>query len=232
MEPVSVEEAQELQRHLASRVEVPAGRIPDPAIVAGLDISYAVGSDQAVATAVLVEVKTGAVLEESTVHGVATFPYVPGLLAFREVPALMTALAQLRGNPDMLLVDGQGFAHPRRCGSACHLGIRTGLPAIGCAKTRFIGEYDEPGPRRGDRAVLRDNGELIGHVLRTQDDVRPVYVSPGHRIGFEQSCDVVLTVCSDFRLPDPIRHADRLSRAALGANTGKSPDPAGNLGKI
>jgi deoxyribonuclease V len=225
MEPVSVEEAWESQRRLASEVEVPVERIAEPRIVAGLDISYEVGSDRTVATAVLVDVKTGALLEESTVRGVATFPYVPGLLAFREVPALLTALQRLKGRPDLLLVDGQGFAHPQRCGSACQLGIRAGLPAIGCAKTRFIGEYDEPGPLRGDRSALLDDGELIGHVLRTQDRVKPVYVSPGHRIGFEQSCDVVLTVCSDFRLPDPIRHADRLSRAALAAKAGKSPNP-------
>ncbi|GAA1661624.1 endonuclease V [Fodinicola feengrottensis] len=215
MEPVSIAQAEELQQRLASQVEVPRAQIPMPRTVAGLDISYAVGSDRIATTAVLLNLETGAILEESTVHGVATFPYVPGLLAFREVPALLEALGQLRNQPDLLLVDGQGIAHPRRCGSACHLGIRAGLPAIGCAKTRFIGEHREPGPHRGDQAPLLDNGELIGHVLRTQDNVKPMYVSPGHRVGFEQSCDIVLAACSSFRLPDPIRHADRLSRAAL-----------------
>ena len=229
MQPESIAEAEELQRRLAGQVEVPADPIPAPATVAGLDVSYVRGSDLIAATAVLFDVATGTVLEESTVRSVAPFRYVPGLLAFREVPPLLAALGRLRGRPDLVLCDGQGIAHPRRCGLACQLGIRVGLPAIGCAKTRFVGAHDEPGQRRGDRAALVDNGELIGHVLRTQDGVKPVYVSPGHRIGFDQSCEVVLAVCSRFRLPDPIRHADRLSRAALRAETGKTAGLSGRI---
>jgi deoxyribonuclease V len=168
-----------------------------------------------VAAAVVVEAGSGRIIEESVADGVATFPYLPGLLGFREVPVLRKVLEHLRSAPDLLVCDGQGLAHPRRCGLACHLGVVTSLPAIGCAKTRFIGEHDEPGSQRGDRTPLIDAGDLVGYVLRTQDRVKPVYVSPGHGIGFDQSCDIVLDLCSKFRLPDPIRHADHLSRQAL-----------------
>lgn len=213
--PHNAAKAEQVQRELAARVRLPLVAVPAPATVAGLDISYATDSDRLVAAAVLVEVGSGHIIEESIVDGVAAFPYLPGLLAFREVPALLEALKRLRRDPDMLVCDGQGLAHPRRCGLACHLGVLTGLPTIGCAKTRFIGEHDEPGLQRGDRVPLTDAGELVGYVLRTQHRVKPVYVSPGHGIGFDQSCDIVLNLCSKFRLPDPIRRADHLSRRAL-----------------
>jgi deoxyribonuclease V len=210
---VRVDEAEALQRELAGRVTVPTGFVPAPTLVAGLDVSYAVGSDRIAAAAVVVE--AGTLIDQSVVTGVVDFPYVPGLLAFREVPALLSALEGLRVTPEVLLCDGQGIAHPRRCGLACHLGVLTGIAAIGCAKTRFVGDDVEPGQQRGDRVALRDKGELVGYGLRTQDRVRPVYVSPGHSIGFDQSCEIVLAACSAYRLPDPIRHADHLSRQAL-----------------
>lgn len=213
--PRSPAEAEQVQRELAAVVRVPAAPIPVPVTVAGLDVSYSTGSDRMVAAAVVVEVGSGLIVEKSVVEGVAAFPYLPGLLAFREAPVLLAALEQLRSAPDLLVCDGHGLAHPRRCGVACHLGVLTSLPTIGCAKTRFIGEHDEPGSQRGDRTPLVDVGELVGYVLRTQDRVKPVYVSPGHGIGFDQSCAVVLDLCSKFRLPDPLRHADHLSGQAL-----------------
>lgn len=148
-------------------------------------------------------------------EGVAAFGYRPGLLAFREVPILIQVLEQLRGTPDLLLCDGQGLAHPRRCGLACHLGVLTGLAAIGCAKSRFVGEHVEPGQDRGQCVPLVDKGKVVGEVLRTQDCVMPVYISPGHAIGIVQSSDLVLSLCSRYRLPDPVRHADHISRQAL-----------------
>lgn len=213
--PRNAADAERVQRELAARVRLPVVTVPAPATVAGLDVSYATGSERLVAAAVVVEISSGRIIDESIVNGVATFPYLPGLLAFREVPTLLQALKKLRCEPDMLLCDGQGLAHPRRCGLACHLGVLTGLPAIGCAKTRFIGEHDEPGLQRGDRTPLTDVDELVGYVLRTQRRVKPIYVSPGHAIGFDQSCNIVLDLCSKFRLPDPIRHADHRSRQAL-----------------
>jgi deoxyribonuclease V len=189
--------------------------VPAPRTVTGLDISYGTGSDRLVAAAVVVDAATGAVLDETVVDGIAEFPYVPGLLAFREAPMLLRAIDRLTAPAGLLLCDGQGLAHPRRCGVACHLGVLTGLPAVGCAKNHLVGEHREPGPRRGDRAPLVDGGDVLGCVLRTQDGVRPVYVSPGHLIGVDQAADVVLGLCSSYRLPDPLRRADHISRQAL-----------------
>jgi len=215
MTTVSIADAERVQRELAARVVVPAGRVPEPGVVVGLDVSYVVGSDRVAAAAVVVEVGSGEVLEEAVVQGVVTFPYVPGLLAFREVPILTELLDGLRTPVDLLLCDGQGIAHPRRCGLAAHLGVLRGQAAVGCAKNHFVGEHREPGPRRGDREPLRDDEEILGEVLRTQDGVRPVYVSPGHLVGIAQAGDVVLALTSHYRLPDPVRRADHLSRAAL-----------------
>ena len=200
-----------MQGEVAVRVEVPDAPVPAPATVAGLDVSYEVGSDRVVAAAVVVEVDGGRIVEEVLVEGRAEFPYVPGLLAFRETPLLLRALDRLATAPDLLLCDGQGIAHPRRCGLACHLGVLTGLPAVGCAKNHLVGEHTGPGPRRGDRAPLVEDSTVLGHVLRTQDGVRPVYVSPGHRIGTAQATDLVLALSPSYRLPDPVRRADHLS---------------------
>ncbi|HKR52080.1 MAG TPA: deoxyribonuclease V [Pseudonocardiaceae bacterium] len=213
--PRNAAEAQQAQRELAAKVRILQVAIPAPATVAGLDVSYSTDSEHMAAAVVVVDVHSGRIIEESVAEGFSGFPYIPGLLAFREVPILQHALGRLRSSPNVLLCDGQGLAHPRRCGIACHIGVLTGFPTIGCAKTWLIGEYDEPGPQRGDRTTLLDTGELVGHVLRTQDGVKPVYVSPGHRISFDQSCALVLQMSSKFRLPDPIRHADQLSRRAL-----------------
>jgi deoxyribonuclease V len=213
--PRSVAEAEDQQRDLAARVRIHTDPVPAPPTVVGLDISYETGSDRLVAAAVAVDPGSGAVLEEVVVDGTATFPYVPGLLAFREVPMLLKALERLTTPVGLLLCDGQGLAHPRRCGVACHLGVLTGLPAVGCAKNHLVGEHQEPGPARGDREPLLDGSDVLGFVLRTQDGVRPVYVSPGHLIGVEQAADVVLGLCSAYRLPDPVRRADHISRQAL-----------------
>jgi deoxyribonuclease V len=196
-------------------VRIPSGPVPVPGTAVGLDISYEVGSERAVGAAVVVDTERGTVLEEVVVEGTVTFPYVPGLLAFREVPILLRAIDQLATPVGLLLCDGQGLAHPRRCGVACHLGVLTGLPAVGCAKNHLVGGHREPGPRRGDREPLVEGGDVLGCVLRTQDDVRPVYVSPGHLIGVDQAADVVLGLCSAYRLPDPVRRADHISRQAL-----------------
>jgi deoxyribonuclease V len=207
--------AEERQRELARVVEIPRRRMVEPAMVAGVDVSYLPGSRRLSAAAVLVELASGEIVDEVVVDGEAVFPYRPGLLAFREVPPLLDALEGLRRTPDLVICDGHGLAHPARCGLACHLGVVTGVATVGCAKSRYAGHGTEPGPRRGDRAPLRDGGELVGYVLRTQDGVRPLYVSPGHRVGFDQACEIVLTTTSRFRLPDPIRRADHISRAAL-----------------
>jgi deoxyribonuclease V len=150
-------------------------------------------------------------VEQSVVEAEVTFPYVPGLLAVREIPALLQAFERLERAPDLLVVDGQGLAHPRRLGIACHLGLLLDLPAIGCAKSRLVGDHDEPGPAAGSRADLRHNDDHIGVVLRTRDGGRPLYVSPGHRIGVAQAADWVLRLSKGYRLPEPTRLADRLA---------------------
>jgi len=145
------------------------------------------------------------------------FPYVPGLLSFRELPALLAAFSRLHVRPDAILCDGQGVAHPRRFGLACHLGVLLDLPTIGCAKSRLIGEHEEPGSKRGDRAPLRDGSEVIGTVLRTRDRVRPLYISAGHRVTRRDAEALVLRCGAGYRLPEPTRQADaavgRLARS-------------------
>lgn len=148
-------------------------------------------------------------------HAVArlpcAFPYVPGLLSFREIPAVLSALESLRILPDLLLVDGQGYAHPRRFGIACHLGLLTDIPAIGVAKTRLVGAYEEPPADSGAWSPLMDGDERIGAVLRTRTGVKPLFVSAGHRIGLESAIEWVMNCRTRYRLPETTRHAHRLA---------------------
>lgn len=140
------------------------------------------------------------------------FPYVPGFLSFREVPAMAAALALLPVPPDLVVVDGQGIAHPRRLGLASHLGVMTGLPTIGVAKSRLVGRYEEPGPERGAASPMFHRKEMVGVALRTRAGTRPVFVSPGHRVGMDTAVKLVLRFTPKWRLSEPIRLADALSR--------------------
>ena len=146
------------------------------------------------------------------VRGKARFPYVPGLFAFRELPALVEALERLTVTPDLLVCDGYGLAHPRGFGLACHLGVLTGLPAIGVGKTHFVGTHDAPDPARGAWTPIELDGSTVGRALRTQSNVKPVYVSQGHRITLDTACAEVLRLSPYHRLPEPIRKADHLAR--------------------
>lgn len=141
-----------------------------------------------------------------------SFPYVSGLLSFREVPAMQAALALLPEPPDLVIVDGQGIAHPRRFGLACHLGVVTGLPTVGVAKSRLVGRYDEPGRERGSSSPMFHRKELVGVALRTRDGTNPLFVSIGHRVSLETCVSLVLRVTPKWRLPEPIRLADAISR--------------------
>jgi deoxyribonuclease V len=204
-----------MQVRLASTVcaDVPDGFAPRT--VAGVDVAY--GDDGRLAAAVAVlDVSTLDEVASATAVGTAEFPYVSGLFAFRELPVLLDALNELAEPPDLLVVDGQGLAHPRRFGLACHLGVLTGIPTIGVAKTP-LGAYDPPGPDRGATAELRDRGEVVGVALRTQRDVKPVFVSIGHRIDLPTACAHVLALAPRYRLPETTRRADRRSRDALDA---------------
>ncbi len=142
----------------------------------------------------------------------ALFPYVPGYLTFREGPAIVEALYRLKIKPDIILFDGQGIAHPRRTGIAAHIGVILDMPAIGCAKSKLVGEYKEPGFKKGDRSSLRYKGRTVGAVLRTRNNVRPVFVSPGHGIDLKGSIKIVLGCTTKYRIPEPLRMADILSK--------------------
>ncbi len=209
---LSPSEARDLQRELATRV-VLEGLDADWQTVAGLDVSYNRGDDRLFAAAVLVERGSGRVLEVSETVREVPFPYVPGLLSFREAPPLIDAIEGLSCRPDVLLCDGQGLAHPRRFGVACHLGLWFDLPSIGCAKSYLCGDFDPPGPNRGDRSELTDAQGRIGTVLRSRDRVQPVYVSTGHRCDHEQAVAVVLELLGRYRLPEPARLAHQTVNA-------------------
>jgi deoxyribonuclease V len=202
---------QEELRGLVDRTDT--GRSPQ--YVAGLDVAY--DGDRLSAAVVVLDWDTLGEVDRAVVFGETTFPYVPGLFAFREVPALLAALDRLGTTPDLLVCDGQGVAHPRRFGLACHLGVLTGIPAIGVAKTAFVGSYDEPGRERGATAELVDDDEVVGAVVRTQDGVKPVYVSVGHRVSLPTAVQHVLRLTPSYRLPETTRAADHLSRQALRA---------------
>ncbi len=212
---VTATEAIALQKELAPRV-VREGDPGDVRLVAAADLAFVDRRwprqpTRGRAAVVLMRYPELEVIEEQVVEGDVSFPYVPGLLSFREAPLLAQALERLEGRPDLLLIDGQGYAHPRRFGLASHVGLMADLPTIGCAKSRLCGEHAEPGRRRGSKVELRQGGEVIGTVLRTRDGVKPLYVSVGHKIGLEAAAQWVLRLAPRFRLPEPIRVADALS---------------------
>lgn len=199
-------EARQLQRELASQVDVTTPLGPWD-LVAAADVSYNKYETRLYAAVVVMRAGTLEFVERAGVVGEASFPYVPGLLSFREAPAVLKAFEALRTRPDVVLCDGQGYAHPRRMGLACHLGLWLGLPTIGCAKSRLCGTYDEPGPRAGDRSPLIDEDEVVGAVVRTRAKVKPLFVSPGHLCDIEGAVSVVLATAPKYRLPVPARAA-------------------------
>lgn len=206
---VSTAEARAIQERLREAV-VREDQLEPPRYVAGTDVAFPERGVSLGAVAVL-SFPALELVEHVTLRRPTRFPYVPGLLSFREIPVLLAALARLRTTPDLLLCDGQGLAHPRRFGLASHLGVVTGLPAIGVAKSRLVGAHDEPGWERGCRTPLVHDGEIIGTVLRTRTGVRPVYVSIGHRVSLETAARYALACCTRYRLPETTRWADRLA---------------------
>ncbi|WP_091040562.1 endonuclease V [Glycomyces harbinensis] len=183
--------------------------------IAGLDIAYDKHSDAAVATAVVLRREDRAVLDSAVVRGVSDFPYIPGLLAFRELPLLLRAIEALAVTPDLYVCDGYGLTHPRRFGLACHLGVVLDAPAIGVAKNPPHLPVTAPGPRRGEWTAISAGEETVGCALRTQDGVKPVYVSVGHRCTLDTARELILELAPDYRIPEPIRAADQLGRRRL-----------------
>jgi deoxyribonuclease V len=213
--PRTVEEALAVQDELRPLVDLVGPGPTGPRTVAGLDVAYAEDGDRLAAAVVVLDTTTLEVVERAVVVGRAAFDYVPGLFAFRELPALLAALDRLAAPPDLLVCDGHGLAHPRRFGLACHLGVVTGLPALGVGKTPLVGRWDEPDTRRGSWSPLRDGDEVVGRVLRTQDGVKPVFVSVGHRMDLDNACAQVLALAPRYRLPETTRQADQACRRAL-----------------
>lgn len=207
-------EAIEIQQSLAADV-VLAGTADEVANVAGLDVAYDTDSDRLAAAVVVLDASSLEAVEQVVVIDRVRFPYEPGLFAYRELPALLDALDRLRTAPDLLVFDGHGYAHSRRFGLACHGGLWAGIPSIGCAKTPFVGTPGPLGPERGDQTPMMDSGELVGFALRTRTGVKPVYVSPGHLIGFDEATRWALRLSARYRLPEPIRAADQLARQAV-----------------
>lgn len=218
---LSVPEAVALQQRLRGRVRLENTLDPGQIrTIAGVDASYREDGQAAV---VLLSFPDLVVLEQAVSRRAGgLFPYVPGLLSFREIPLVLDALARLERRPDLLMVDGQGIAHPRRLGIASHLGVYLAMPAIGCAKSRLVGSYEEPGPLPGDRSPLVHRKETIGAVLRTKVRTRPLFISAGHNVDLETAVALVLRCLRGYRLPEPTRLADRLAGTAL-RDTGEPP---------
>jgi len=206
---VTTRQAIAIQQRMAQRVvqRAASGRIR---YVAGTDLAFSRDGLTCIAAAVIWDLEAEELVEQRSARQPVRFPYVPGLLSFREAPAVLCALRKLRQVPDALMCDGQGFAHPRRFGLACHLGVITGLPTVGCAKSRLVGTHAEPKARRGASAALVDGDETIGAVVRTRDNVKCVYVSVGNRISLAEAVRLVLACAPRYRLPEPTRLADRL----------------------
>ena len=199
-------EAIEIQQRLRYLVRIEPFSRPINTI-AGADISFNKFSETVYAGIVVLSLPDLRIVESAGVRSVAKFPYVPGLLSFRETPSVLDAWEKLKTKPDVLMLDGQGIAHPRRFGIACHVGLLLDLPTIGCAKSILVGKHGELGLEAGSRSPLIDRGEQVGVALRTKNKVSPVYVSPGHLIDLDSAVDLALRSTGKYRQPEPTRQA-------------------------
>jgi len=207
--PHSIDEAKAVQLAMKDRVKIiPLRR--KPRFIAGVDAAFT--EKNVIGSVCLYEYPELIPVEDEFSVTDLTFPYIPGYLSFREGPAIIEALACLRIKPHLILVDGQGMAHPKNLGIASHIGVILNIPTIGCAKSRLIGEYEEPEFKRGEWSPLNYEGRVVGAVLRTKDNVRPIFVSPGHRIDLKASIEIVLGCTGRYRIPEPLRRADSLSK--------------------
>lgn len=202
------QDARRLQKKLAARI-IRVNRLGTVHTVAGIDVG--VKGDAARAAVVVMTFPGLDIVAQATAVQPIRFPYIPGLLTFREGPVILDALGRLDQKPDLLIFDGQGIAHPCRLGIASHIGLIVDLPSIGCAKSRLCGQYQEPGSERGSRVSLIDDGETIGAIVRTRTGVKPVFISVGHRIDLKTSIEYVLDACRGYRLPETTRMAHRLA---------------------
>lgn len=205
---VTPAEARVIQLSLCDHVEL-ADRFGVLRHVAGADVALDQDHGRAIAGIVIYRFPQLEEVERVWAESPLVFPYIPGLLSFREMPAILSALERVRATPDLIFYDGHGYAHPRRFGIACYLGVALDCPTIGCAKSRLIGMHDEPPAKRGEWCPLRDKGDVIGAVVRTRPGVKPIYVSIGHRVSLKTAIELVMAVSGPYRIPRPTREADQ-----------------------
>lgn len=207
--PVDLKEAKKIQLRLRQKIKiVPLSK--KPVFIAGVDAAFS--ENKVVAAACLYKYPELVPVEDAYAAAKISFPYIPGFLSFREGDAIIKAIEKLKTKPDLVLFDGQGIAHPGGIGIASHIGVVLNVPTIGCAKSRLIGDYSAPGNKKGQYSSLRYKNKTVGAVLRTRDGVKPVFVSPGHLIDLRGAIHYVIKCAVKFRLPEPVRRADRLSK--------------------
>lgn len=206
---LSYAQARHLQNQLASKVQFTPLK-KSPKLIAGLDCAFTKDGQKIIAAAVVLKLPDFELLETKSAVRKTTFPYIPGLLSFREAPVCIAAVKKLKHNPDAFIIDGQGVAHPRRLGLAAHLGLFFNKPTIGCAKSRLTGTFKNPQPEKGSCSWLKDNSEIIGAVLRTRTNVKPVFVSVGNKCLLKDAVKITLTCTPKYRLPEPTRLAHQI----------------------
>jgi deoxyribonuclease V len=206
---LSYSQALDLQRKLACKVQ--QTKLKNRAkLVAGLDCAFSRDGQRIIACCVVTQLPDFELVERTSAVRRAAFPYIPGLLSFREAPACIAAVERLKTEPDVFIIDGQGIAHPRRLGLAAHLGLFFDKPTIGCAKSRLTGTFESPPPQKGLYSFLKDGDEVIGAVVRTRDNVKPVFVSVGNKCRLQDAVEIVLACAVKYRLPEPTRLAHQL----------------------
>jgi deoxyribonuclease V len=228
---LGITEAVELQRRLSAQV-LRDGGVVKPRYIAGVDVSISRAREEATGAVVVLDYPGLRLVEARVIRGKVDFPYVPGLLSFREAPLLLRACQALEATPDLVLVDGQGIAHPRRIGLASHLGLFLDVPTIGCAKSRLCGSHGIPGTEPGEYAELVDGDEVIGVVLRTKVGTKPVYISIGHKIDLPAAIHWVLECCRGYRLPEPTRLAHQAAGGYLKQEEHVSVPQEGHQGRF
>jgi len=207
---VSIEEAIQIQEDL--RKHIILEKTTEVRAVGGADVAYSKDRNFLFGAIAILSFPELEPLETTTAHGEVRFPYIPGLFAFREGPVLLKAFEKLKIKPDVMIFDGQGIAHPRGIGLAAHIGLWLDLPSIGCTKTPLLNDFLWPGPSKGSYESIRREGKEVGVVLRTKDRVKPIFISPGHRIDLQTSIQIILATCPRFRIPEPLRRAHHASR--------------------
>jgi deoxyribonuclease V len=203
---VTVKEAVELQKSLSGQVRQRRFN-KKLKTIGGIDCAFSADGKKVIACIVVLSAENFEKIETAYAIQYVSFPYIPGLLSFREVPVCLSAAKQLKKAPDCIIADGQGIAHPRRLGLACHLGLFLDIPTIGCAKSRLIGDFKMPAAAKGSTSLLTEDGEIIGSVVRSRSNVKPVFVSAGHKCRLSDAVRIVLDCCRKYRLPEPSRIA-------------------------